>query len=159
MSQLKIWGDRLGVSCIMGQEGADPASIAFQAIESAKAKGIDVVLIDSAGRLHTEIPLMDQLKKVKRISAKALSHAPHQIWLVLDGTLGISTLEQVRQFHEALSVSGLVITKLDGSAKGGGLIAVAESFHIPVYFIGVGETLEGMIPFSSDDFVRSLFAQ
>jgi fused signal recognition particle receptor len=155
--QLKIWADRLNAPCVMGQEGADPASIAFQAIESAKAKGIDVVLIDSAGRLHTEAPLMDQLKKIQRVSAKAFPQAPHETWLVLDGTLGINTVEQVRQFREALSVSGLVITKLDGSAKGGSLVAVAQSFQIPVYFVGIGETLESLVPFSSEDFVSSLF--
>ncbi|MBI4209235.1 MAG: signal recognition particle-docking protein FtsY [Deltaproteobacteria bacterium] len=155
--QLKTWADRLQIPCVMGQEGADPASIAFQAIESAKAKGMDVVLIDSAGRLHTEAPLMDQLKKIQRVSAKALPQAPHETWLVLDGTLGINTVEQVRQFQKALSVSGLVITKLDGSAKGGSLIAVAQSFQIPVYFVGIGETLEALIPFSSEEFVRSLF--
>lgn len=156
VSQLKIWGDRLGVPSVAGEEGADPASIAFQAIESAKAQGIDIVLIDSAGRLHTQIPLMDQLKKIRRVCAKAMEGAPHQVWLVLDATLGTNTVEQVERFHQGITVSGILLTKLDGSAKGGALLAVAERFSIPVYFLGVGENLESLIPFSAEGFTRSL---
>jgi fused signal recognition particle receptor len=153
--QLMVWGQRNNVSVISQQSG-DPAAVAFDAVQAGKARGMDVVMIDTAGRLPTQLHLMDELKKIKRVLAKGMADAPHEILLVIDGNTGQNALAQVKAFDDALGLTGLVITKLDGTAKGGVLAAIARTRPIPVYFIGVGEKLDDLQPFSADEFVEAL---
>uniref|UniRef100_UPI0035D50CEE signal recognition particle-docking protein FtsY n=1 Tax=Glaciimonas immobilis TaxID=728004 RepID=UPI0035D50CEE len=153
--QLTIWGERNNVS-VIAQESGDPAAVAFDAVHSAQARGINVVMIDTAGRLPTQLHLMEELKKVKRVIAKGMASAPHEILLVIDGNTGQNALAQVKAFDDALGLTGLVITKLDGTAKGGILAAIAITRAIPVYFIGVGEQIEDLQPFDATDFVDAL---
>ncbi len=153
--QLAAWGERNNVS-VISQVSGDPAAVAFDAVQSAKARGIDVLMLDTAGRLPSQLHLMEELKKIKRVIGKGLDTAPHEILLVIDGNTGQNALTQVRVFDEALGLTGLVITKLDGTAKGGVLAAIAKSRPIPVYFIGVGEKLEDLQPFCAEDFVDAL---
>ncbi|MGZ9711870.1 signal recognition particle-docking protein FtsY [Glaciimonas sp. GNP009] len=153
--QLTIWGERNNVS-VIAQESGDPAAVAFDAVHSAQARGTNVVMIDTAGRLPTQLHLMDELKKVKRVIAKGMASAPHEILLVIDGNTGQNALAQVKAFDDALGLTGLVITKLDGTAKGGILAAIAINRAIPVYFIGVGEQIEDLQPFDATDFVDAL---
>jgi fused signal recognition particle receptor len=154
--QLGVWGERNNVEVIMGQ-GNDPAAVIFDAIQSAKARGIDVVLADTAGRLPTQMHLMDEIAKVKRVIQKADPGAPHEVLLVLDANTGQNALMQAKAFHAAIGVTGLVLTKLDGTAKGGVIAALAKRQPIPVRFIGVGEGLDDLMPFRVDDFVEALF--
>jgi fused signal recognition particle receptor len=154
--QLGVWGERNNVEVIMGQ-GNDPAAVIFDAIHSAKARGIDVVLADTAGRLPTQMHLMDEIAKVKRVIQKADPGAPHEILLVLDANTGQNALAQAKAFNDAIGVTGLVLTKLDGTAKGGVIAALAKRQPIPVRYIGVGEGLDDLLPFSADDFVDALF--
>ena len=153
--QLTIWGERNNVS-VIAQESGDPAAVAFDAVHSAVAKGTNVVMVDTAGRLPTQLHLMEELKKIKRVIAKGMASAPHEILLVIDGNTGQNALTQVKAFDDALGLTGLVITKLDGTAKGGVLAAIAKSRPIPVYFIGVGEQIEDLQPFNAADFVDAL---
>ncbi|MBC7490715.1 MAG: signal recognition particle-docking protein FtsY [Glaciimonas sp.] len=153
--QLMIWGERNNVS-VIAQESGDPAAVAFDAVHSAQARGTNVVMVDTAGRLPTQLHLMDELKKVKRVIAKGMASAPHEILLVIDGNTGQNALAQVKAFDDALGLTGLVITKLDGTAKGGILAAIAINRAIPVYFIGVGEQIEDLQPFDATDFVDAL---
>lgn len=153
--QLLIWGERNNVNVIT-QESADPAAIAFDAVHSAKAKHIDIVMVDTAGRLPTQLHLMEELKKVKRVIGKGLETAPHEILLVIDGNTGQNALAQVKAFDEALGLTGLIITKLDGTPKGGILAAIAKTHPIPVYFIGVGEKIEDLQPFKAEEFAHAL---
>lgn len=153
--QLTIWGERNNVS-VIAQESGDPAAVAFDAVHSAQARGTNVVMVDTAGRLPTQLHLMDELKKVKRVIAKGMASAPHEILLVIDGNTGQNALAQVKAFDDALGLTGLVITKLDGTAKGGILAAIAITRAIPVYFIGVGEQIEDLQPFDATDFVDAL---
>ncbi|PUA17371.1 signal recognition particle-docking protein FtsY [Glaciimonas sp. PCH181] len=153
--QLTIWGERNNVS-VIAQESGDPAAVAFDAVHSAQARGTNVVMVDTAGRLPTQLHLMDELKKVKRVIAKGMASAPHEILLVIDGNTGQNALTQVKAFDDALGLTGLVITKLDGTAKGGILAAIAITRAIPVYFIGVGEQIEDLQPFDATDFVDAL---
>ncbi len=153
--QLAIWGARNNVS-VIAQESGDPAAVAFDAVQSAKARNVDVVMVDTAGRLPTQLHLMEELKKVKRVIGKGMPNAPHEVLLVIDGNTGQNALAQVKAFDDALQLTGLVITKLDGTAKGGVLAAIAKTRPVPVYFIGVGETIEDLQPFNAQEFVDAL---
>jgi fused signal recognition particle receptor len=156
--QLVTWGSRNGVDVIAPTGQADPAAIAFDAVSAGLARKVDCVIVDTAGRLPTQLHLMEELKKVKRVMAKAMADAPHETWLVVDGGTGQNALAQVKAFHEALGLTGLVVTKLDGTAKGGVLLALAEQQPIPVAFIGVGEGLEDLQPFDAQAFAQALLA-
>lgn len=156
--QLATWGSRNGVDVIAPTGQADPAAIAFDAVSAGLARQVDCVIVDTAGRLPTQLHLMEELKKVKRVMAKAMADAPHETWLVVDGGTGQNALAQVKAFHEALGLTGLVVTKLDGTAKGGVLLALAEHQPIPVAFIGVGEGLEDLQPFDAQAFAQALLA-
>lgn len=156
--QLQIWGERNNIPVISQQPGADTAAVIFDAIESARARNIDVLIADTAGRLHTQTNLMDELKKVKRVVAKLDAEAPHEILLVLDASIGQNALNQAKQFHEALGVTGIALTKLDGTAKGGIIFAIAKQLGIPIRFIGVGESIEDLRPFNAEEFVQAIFA-
>ncbi len=157
VEQLSIWGERVGVPVVKQQMGSDPASVAFDALSSAKAHEADVVLIDTAGRLHNKRGLMDELGKIKRVMQKVLPEAPHDVMLVLDATTGQNAFEQARQFTETTQVTSMAITKLDGTAKGGVVIGISNQFKIPVRYIGVGEGMEDLQPFNRREFVHSLF--
>ena len=154
--QLTIWGERNNVT-VIAQESGDPAAVAFDAVASAKAKGTNVVMVDTAGRLPTQLHLMEELKKIKRVIAKGMEGAPQEILLIIDGNTGQNALAQVKAFDETLGLTGLIITKLDGTAKGGVLAAIAKTRPIPVYFIGVGEQIEDLQPFNAKEFVDALF--
>lgn len=156
IDQLQIWADRVGVDVIRHRHGADPAAVAFDGIAAAKARQVDVVLIDTAGRLHTKSNLMDELRKITRIIAQECPGAPHEVLLVLDATVGQNALSQARQFHQAVGVTGLVLTKLDGTARGGIVVAIAEELKLPVRLVGVGESVEDLQDFESDAFVDAL---
>ncbi len=153
--QLAVWGQRNGVS-VIAQESGDPAAVAFDAVASARAKQIDVVMVDTAGRLPTQLHLMEELKKIKRVIGKGMDGAPHEVLLVIDGNTGQNALAQVKAFDDALQLTGIVITKLDGTAKGGILAAIAKTRPVPVYFIGVGERIEDLQAFSAQEFVTAL---
>ena len=156
IEQLEIWGNRIGVDVIKHRQGADPSAVVFDGLAAAKARGIDVVLIDTAGRLHTKVNLMDELKKMKRILDRELPGAPHEVLLTLDGTIGQNSLAQVKQFHEAIGVTGLALAKLDGTSKGGVVVAIAQEFAIPVRLIGVGEQEEDLQDFHAREFADAL---
>jgi fused signal recognition particle receptor len=156
VEQLQIWGDRNGVPVITQAAGADPAAVAFDAIQAAKARGIDVLLADTAGRLHTQSNLMEELKKVKRVMSRVDARAPHEVLLVLDASQGQNALQQARLFNEALGVTGIVLTKLDGTAKGGIVLAIASELKLPIRFIGTGETAEDFDEFDAEAFVDAL---
>ncbi|RQH04613.1 signal recognition particle-docking protein FtsY [Paraburkholderia dinghuensis] len=153
--QLAIWGERNNVT-VVAQESGDPAAVIFDAVSAARARGINVVMADTAGRLPTQLHLMDELKKVKRVIGKALDGAPHEVLLVIDANTGQNALAQVKAFDDALGLTGLIVTKLDGTAKGGILAAIARQRPVPVYFIGVGETVEDLQPFSAEEFADAL---
>ncbi|HEX5647305.1 MAG TPA: signal recognition particle-docking protein FtsY [Nitrospira sp.] len=159
IDQLQVWADRIGVQVIRQRHGADPAAVAFDGMAAAKARSADVVLIDTAGRLHTKSNLMDELRKVKRVIERELPGAPHEVLLVLDATVGQNALAQARFFHEAVGVTGLVLTKLDGTARGGIVVAIAEEFKIPVRLVGVGEGIDDLQDFNPEAFVAALFGQ
>lgn len=153
--QLKVWGERNGVS-VISQEAGDPAAVVFDAVAAARARHIDVMIADTAGRLPTQQNLMEELKKIRRVIGKAMEGAPHEVLLVLDGNTGQNALAQVRAFDDAAGLTGLIVTKLDGTAKGGVLAAIARERPLPVYFIGVGEALEDLQPFRAAEFVAAL---
>jgi fused signal recognition particle receptor len=157
VDQLIIWSERVGVPIVQQGMGADPASVAFDALSSAKSQGADVVIIDTAGRLHNKVNLMNELSKIKRVMEKVVPDAPHEILLVLDGSTGQNAYEQAKQFALATSLTGLIITKLDGTAKGGVVIGISDQMNIPVRFIGVGEGMEDLQVFHKDQFVDSFF--
>lgn len=159
IDQLQVWADRVGVEVIRQRHGADPAAVAFDGIVAAKARAVDVVLIDTAGRLHTKSNLMDELRKVKRVIGQELPDAPHEVLLVLDATVGQNALAQARQFQDAVGVTGLVLTKLDGTARGGMVVAIAEELKLPVRLVGVGEGVEDLQDFNPEAFVAALFGQ
>ncbi len=154
--QLSAWADRLGVAVVGGAAGADPAAVAFDAIKAGTARGVDIVLLDTAGRLHTKAHLLEELRKVGRVTAKACAGAPHEKWLVLDGSLGANSIEQAKIFHEAVGLTGLIVTKLDGTARGGALVAVVRELNVPVRFIGVGEQPADLQPFDAQAYARSV---
>lgn len=156
IDQLRVWAERSGSDFIGAQSGGDPAAVAFTAIDAAVTRGVDVVIIDTAGRLHTSDGLMDELKKVARVIAKRLPGAPHESLLVLDGTIGQNAVLQAKTFAAAVPVTGLVVTKLDGTARGGVVVAVHEAINVPVKFVGTGESAADLAPFSADAFARAL---
>ena len=156
VNQLCIWGERVGVPVIRQEQGSDPASVAYDTLSSAKANDADVVLIDTAGRLHNKINLMNELTKIKNVMQKVVPDAPHDVMLVLDGSTGQNAFEQAKQFTKATQVSSLAITKLDGTAKGGVVIGISDQFKIPVKYIGLGEKMEDLQVFHKEQFVRSL---
>ncbi|MFZ9695669.1 MAG: signal recognition particle-docking protein FtsY, partial [Chitinophagaceae bacterium] len=158
VDQLTIWSERTGVPIVKQAMGSDPAAVAFDTVQSAISRGSDVVLIDTAGRLHNKLHLMDELSKIKRVIQKTIPDAPHEVLLVLDGSTGQNALEQARHFTAATEVSALAITKLDGTAKGGVVLAIADQFKIPVKFIGVGEQATDLLVFDRFSFVNSLFS-
>ncbi len=157
IEQLDIWGERANVPVIKQKMGSDPAAVAFDTLSSAKAQGADVVIIDTAGRLHNKKGLMDELTKVKKVMQKVVPDAPHEVLLVLDGSTGQNAYEQAKQFIAATEVNALAVTKLDGTAKGGVVIGISDQFNIPVKYIGIGEKMEDLQIFHSDEFVKSLF--
>lgn len=159
IDQLQIWADRVGVSLVRQEMGSDPASVAFDTLQSAKAQGADIVFIDTAGRLHNKINLMNELSKVKRVMDKIIPEAPHEVLLVLDGSTGQNAFEQAKQFTAATEVTSLAITKLDGTAKGGVLLGISDQFQIPVKYIGVGEGIEDLQPFDKHQFITTLFSE
>lgn len=159
IEQLEIWGQRVGCPVIKHQSGADPSAVIFDGLSAAKARETERVIVDTAGRMHTKTNLMDELRKMKRVMDKALPGSPHETLLVLDATTGQNAVSQAKLFHEAIGVTGLVLTKLDGTAKGGVIVAIAEELGIPVKLVGVGEGLEDLELFSAEDFVDGLFGE
>ena len=159
VEQLVIWGERGGVPVVKQQMGADPASVAFDTVQSAKAQGADVVIIDTAGRLHNKVGLMNELTKIKNVMKRVLPDAPNEVLLVLDGSTGQNAFEQARQFVAATEVNELAITKLDGTAKGGVVIGISDQFQIPVKYIGLGEGIDDLQIFDKEEFVKSLFGK
>lgn len=159
IEQLEVWAGRIGIDVIKHAEGSDPAAVAFDATKAAKAREADVLILDTAGRLHTKVNLMEEMKKIKRVVGKELEGAPHEVLLIIDATNGQNAIAQVRTFNEALNVTGLVITKLDGTAKGGFILPIAFLLKIPIRYIGVGEGIDDLIPFSAKDFAAALIPQ
>ncbi len=155
-AQLEAWAEKLSVPLVGGKPGADPAAVAFDAITAGKARGMAVVILDSAGRLHTKEHLLEELRKLVRVSSKAHAHAPHERWLVVDGSLGANSIEQARSFHQAIGLTGMIVTKLDGAGKGGAAIGIARATGLPVRFIGVGESVEDLQPFDATAYARAL---
>jgi len=158
VDQLQVWGDRLRVDVIAGAPESDPGAVAFNAIQSGVARGVDFVIIDTAGRLHTRFNLMEELKKVDRVIGKALPGAPHAVWLVLDATTGQNALQQAKAFKEAVGVTGVILSKLDSSARGGMAFAIQRELGLPILFAGLGEKPEDLIPFDPDAFVRGILS-
>lgn len=159
VEQLCIWGERIGVPVVKQQQGSDPASVAYDTLASAKANGADVVLIDTAGRLHNKVNLMNELTKIKNVMQKVVPDAPHDVMLVLDGSTGQNAFEQAKQFTRATQVTSLAVTKLDGTAKGGVVIGISDQFKIPVRYIGLGEQMDDLQVFNKEEFVRSLIGR
>jgi fused signal recognition particle receptor len=158
VEQLQTWGERNQVPVIAQQQGADSASVIFDALQAARARGVDVLIADTAGRLHTQSNLMEELKKIKRVLGKLDDSAPHEVMLVVDAGTGQNALNQARQFNEAVNVSGIALTKLDGTARGGIIFAIAKQLGIPIRFVGVGEAIEDLRPFDAGEFVDALFS-
>jgi fused signal recognition particle receptor len=157
IDQLAIWADRVGCHLVKGQDGGDSAAVAYDSVQSAIARGDDVVVIDTAGRLHTKMNLMEELSKVKRVIKKAMPDAPHRTLLVLDGTTGQNALQQVEIFKKMLDIDGIIVTKLDGTAKGGAIFSIVERYKLPIVLIGIGEQMDDLDEFKSHDFVEALF--
>ncbi len=157
VEQLKIWGERNQIPVIAQHTGADSASVIYDALQAAKARGIDVLIADTAGRLHTQGNLMEELKKVKRVIQKLDANAPHETMLILDASIGQNALNQARQFHQAIGLTGITMTKLDGTAKGGILFAIANELEIPFRYLGIGEGIDDLRPFDAQQFVRAIF--
>jgi fused signal recognition particle receptor len=159
VEQLEIWATRAGVDIIRARPGSDPAAVVFDAIASARARHRDVLLVDTAGRLHTRVNLMTELEKIRRIASREIEGAPHEVLLVLDATVGQNGLAQAREFMAVAGVNGIVLTKLDGTAKGGIAVAIAHDLKLPIRYVGVGEAIDDLVPFSADDYVEALFEQ
>ena len=157
IEQLEAWGQRVGVDVIKHRPGADPSAVVYDGLQAAKSRGIDVLLIDTAGRLHTKVHLIEELKKIRRVIAREQSDAPHETLLVLDATTGQNGLQQARVFKEATDITGIVLTKLDGTAKGGVIISIQEELGVPVRYVGVGEEIDDLQPFEPARFVQALF--
>lgn len=157
VEQLEIWGRRAGINVIRHNEGADPAAVAFDSLQAAKARNMDVLIVDTAGRLHTRSNLMDELKKIHRVLGREMSGAPHEVLLVLDATTGQNAINQARQFKEAVGVTGVALTKLDGTARGGVIVAVKQILDVPVKLIGIGEGIGDLRPFNAREYVDALF--
>jgi fused signal recognition particle receptor len=159
VEQLQVWATRAGVDVIRAQSGADPAAVVFDAIAAGKARGRDVILVDTAGRMHTRVNLMAELEKITRIAAREVEGAPHDVLLVLDATVGQNGLQQAREFMGVAGVNGIVLTKLDGTAKGGIAVAIAHDLKLPIRYVGVGEAIDDLIPFSPEEYVNALFEE
>lgn len=159
VEQLAVWAGRAGVDIVRARQGADPAAVVFDAIGSGKAKRRDVVIVDTAGRLHTRVNLMAELDKIRRIAAREVEGAPHEVLLVLDATVGQNGLSQAREFTQTAGVTGIVLTKLDGTAKGGIAVAIAHDLKLPIRYVGVGEGIEDLVPFSAEEYVDALFEE
>jgi fused signal recognition particle receptor len=157
IEQLDAWGQRIGVDIVKHRPGADPSAVVFDGIQAARSRGVDVLLIDTAGRLHTKIHLIEELKKIRRVISREQADAPHETLLVLDATTGQNGLQQARVFKESADITGIVLTKLDGTAKGGVIISIQEELGVPVKYIGVGEEVEDLQPFDAESFARALF--
>lgn len=157
IEQLQTWGERVNVPVVAGQPGSDPASIVYDATEAARARGKDILIIDTAGRLHTNFNLMGELAKIKSVSSKVVPDAPHEVLLVLDGTTGQNALQQAQKFREMVDVTGIIVTKLDSSAKGGMIFSIFNELKLPVQYVGLGEGVYDMVPFTPEIFVKSLF--
>jgi len=157
MDQLRIWGERAGCPVISGPEGGDPGAVVYDALQAARSRGMDMVIVDTAGRLHTRYNLMEELKKVRRVAARAVEGAPHETLLVLDATTGQNALSQARHFLEAVEVTGVILAKLDSTARGGMVFAIARELGLPVRFVGVGEGLDDLAPFDPDAFIQGLW--
>jgi fused signal recognition particle receptor len=157
VEQLEVWARRAGVDIVRSVDGGDPAAVVFDAIQSGKAKGRDIVLVDTAGRLHTHTNLMAELEKIRRVAARAMEGAPHEVLLVLDATVGQNGLTQAREFMAVIGVDGIILTKLDGTAKGGVAVAIAHDLKLPIRYVGVGEDIDDLIPFSAAEYVDALF--
>jgi fused signal recognition particle receptor len=155
--QLEVWAKRAGVAIIQQAQGSDPAAVAFDTVKAAQSRNADVVIIDTAGRLHTKVNLMEELKKIKRVMHKCIAEAPHEVLLVLDASTGQNAIQQAKQFDAAVGLTGLVVTKLDGTAKGGIILAISQALKIPVRFIGVGEQIGDLQPFNTETFIDALF--
>lgn len=158
IEQLEVWGQRVGVDVIKHQQGADPAAVIFDAVQAAKSRGVDILLCDTAGRLQNKVNLMEELSKVHRVLQREIPGAPHEVLLVLDATTGQNALSQAKTFGESAGVTGIVLTKLDGTAKGGIVIAIRNELHIPVKYVGLGEKMDDLQPFDPEQFVHALFA-
>jgi fused signal recognition particle receptor len=156
MEQLQVWGDRLGVEVVAGAPESDPGAVAFNAVQAGVARGVDIIMIDTAGRLHTRFNLMEELKKVYRVVGKAYEGAPHEVWLVLDATIGQNALQQARSFKEAVNVTGVILSKLDSSARGGMAFAIQRELGLPILFAGLGEKPEDLVPFDPGAFVDGI---
>lgn len=156
VDQLQVWGERLGVDVISGAPESDPGAVAFSATQAGAARGVDFVIVDTAGRLHTRFNLMEELKKVHRVIGKALPGAPHAVWLVLDSTTGQNAIQQAKAFKEAVGVTGVILSKLDSSARGGFAFAVQRELGLPILFVGLGETIDDLVPFDPDAFVNGI---
>ena len=159
IEQLTAWAKRIDIPFLAQTQGSDSASVIFDALQSAKSKNIDILLADTAGRLHTKGNLMDELKKIIRVIKKVDAAAPHEVILVLDASTGQNALQQLKEFHQAVTVTGLILTKLDGTAKGGVVFGLAKEFNIPIYFIGCGEQADDLVPFSASEFIEGLFEE
>ncbi len=157
VEQIKAWGERLDVPVIAGQAGGDPGAVTYDAIRAARARDRDLLIVDTAGRLHTKYNLMEELKKIRKVAQKNVHAAPHEVWLVVDGTTGQNALSQARHFKEAVGVTGVIITKLDSTARGGMIFAIGHELNLPVRFVGVGERVEDLLPFDPAAFVDGLF--
>lgn len=157
IEQLQVWGERIGVEVVAQKSGADPSSVVYDAMDYGIPRNFDVIIVDTAGRLHTKVNLMEELKKIKRVMSKKIPDAPHEVMLVLDATTGQNAVSQAKLFHEAVDLTGLVLTKLDGTAKGGIVINICHDFNIPIRFIGIGEQMEDLRDFDPDEFVEALF--
>src|SRR5438067_7377166 len=159
VEQLEIWARRAGVDMVRAREGSDPAAVVFDAISSGKAKGREPILVDTAGRLHTRGNLMNELEKIRRIASREVPGAPHEVLLVLDATVGQNGVSQAREFMSVAGVNGIVLTKLDGTAKGGVAVAIAHDLKLPIRYVGVGESIDDLVPFSADEYVNGLFEE
>jgi fused signal recognition particle receptor len=159
VDQLQVWGDRLGVDVVAGAPESDPGAVAYNAVQSGVARGVDLILVDTAGRLHTRFNLMEELKKVHRVIGKALSGAPHQVWLALDATTGQNALQQAKAFKEAVGVTGVILSKLDSSARGGFAFAIQRELDLPILFAGLGEKPDDLTPFDPDAFVDGILGK
>jgi fused signal recognition particle receptor len=159
VEQLEIWAQRAGVDIVRASEGSDPAAVVFDAIQTGRSRGCDPILVDTAGRLHTRVNLMNELDKIRRVAARAAEGAPHDVLLVLDATVGQNGLQQAKEFTAVAGVTGVVLTKLDGTAKGGVAVAIAHDLKLPICYVGVGEGIDDLIPFSADEYVDALFEE
>jgi fused signal recognition particle receptor len=156
IEQLEIWGERLGIETIKHRQNADPAAVAFDATKAAMARGADILILDTAGRLHTKVNLMEEMRKIKKVVGRELEGAPHEVLLIVDATNGQNVIAQAESFNEALSVSGIVITKLDGTAKGGFVLPIAHTLKIPIRYVGVGEQMDDLVPFRAREFAEGM---